>query len=70
MPCSSAFRLTLTEYIAEERIAYASRQLIATSDPITDIAYASGFQSISRFNAAFRKINDCTPRAYRKRYVD
>ncbi|MGB3801206.1 MAG: helix-turn-helix domain-containing protein, partial [Lewinella sp.] len=60
-----AFLLSLSEYITTERIAYASRQLVTTGHPITEIAFASGFNSLSRFNAAFRKINLCTPRAYR-----
>lgn len=61
-----AFRMTLGEYITAERVAYASRQLVTTSLPVTEIAYASGFHSVSRFNAAFRKINGCTPREFRK----
>ncbi|WP_116124364.1 helix-turn-helix domain-containing protein [Lewinella sp. IMCC34183] len=61
-----AFSLSISEYITTERIAYASQQLMATVTPITEIAFASGFNSLSRFNAAFRKSNRCTPRAYRK----
>lgn len=61
-----AFGRTLTEYISEERILCAQRELLTTEKSITEIAYDCGFNSISRFNAAFLKMNGCTPRKYRK----
>ncbi|GGF50843.1 helix-turn-helix domain-containing protein [Echinicola rosea] len=63
------FGSTLSEYITEERISHAQRKLVATDKSITDIAFDCGFNSISRFNAAFLKINGCTPREFRKRYL-
>lgn len=60
------FRCTINEYITEERIAHAQRQLLTTQTSINQIALESGFNSLSRFNAAFLKINGCTPREYRK----
>jgi len=62
------FGITLSEYITEERISHAQRRLVATDQSITDIVFDCGFNSISRFNAAFLKINGCTPREYRKMY--
>lgn len=59
------FGFTLSAYIADHRIAHAQRMLTATATKITDIAFASGFNSISRFNATFRKHCNCTPREYR-----
>lgn len=64
-----AFGRTLSEYIMEERISNAQRKLVATDVSITEISYACGFNSISCFNAAFLKINGCTPREFRKRYL-
>jgi len=64
-----AFGSTLSEYITEERISHAQRKLIVTDTSITEIAFECGFNSISRFNAAFQKINHCTPREFRKRYL-
>lgn len=61
------FGYTLSEYIAEERIADAQRRLVLTDDHIIEIAYECGFNSISRFNSAFLKISGCTPREYRRR---
>ncbi len=61
------FSYTLYEYIIQERIAHAQRKLILSDSSVTGIAFDSGFNSISRFNAAFLNINGCTPREYRKR---
>lgn len=63
-----AFGSTLSEYIIEERISHAQRKLVTTSTSITEIAFACGFNSISRFNAAFIKKNSCTPREFRKNH--
>ena len=63
-----AFGRTLSEYIMEERISHAQRKLVATDTSITQIAFECGFNSISRFNAAFQKMNRCTPRNFRKKY--
>ena len=63
-----AFGCTLSDYIITERISHAKRNLVATNKSITEIAYECGFNSISRFNEAFLKINKCTPREFRKRY--
>lgn len=63
-----AFGCTLNDYIIEERISQAKRNLVATNKSITEISFECGFNSISRFNAAFRKVNHCTPREFRKKY--
>ena len=61
-----AFGSTISEYITEERISNAKRKLATTDNSITEIAYECGFNSISRFNEAFLKMNNCTPREFRK----
>lgn len=63
-----AFGSTLSEYIVEERVSHAQRKLVTTDHSITEIAFECGFNSISRFNAAFLKGNGCTPRQFRKNY--
>lgn len=63
-----AFGSTLSDYITEERISHAQRKLVATNNSVTEIAFDCGFNSISRFNAAFLKISACTPREYRKQF--
>jgi AraC-like DNA-binding protein len=62
------FGMTLNEYVIQERISHAQRKLVSSDKNITDILYECGFNSISSFNAAFRKINKCTPREFRKKY--
>jgi AraC family transcriptional regulator, melibiose operon regulatory protein len=63
-----AFGSTLSDYIIAERISHAQRKLLTTERGITDIAFDCGFNSIGRFNAAFQKINQCTPRDFRKKH--
>ena len=60
------FGCTLSEFIVAERITHAQRKLLASHLSITQIAFDCGFNSVSRFNSAFLKINGCTPREYRK----
>lgn len=62
------FGMSLSEYLIQERISHAQRKLVSTDISITEILYECGFNSISSFNAAFRKINKCTPREFRKKY--
>lgn len=63
------FGVTLSDYLLEHRIAHAERMLATTSENVTSIAYASGFGSISRFNAAFKQASGCTPTEYRRRHL-
>ncbi|MDT0687395.1 helix-turn-helix domain-containing protein [Autumnicola psychrophila] len=62
-----AFHTTIYDYIIQERIMHSQRKLITTNNKITDIAFDCGFNSINRFNTAFQKLNNCTPREYRKK---
>jgi AraC family transcriptional regulator of adaptative response / DNA-3-methyladenine glycosylase II len=48
-----------------QKILFAKKLLSETDLPVTQIAFASGFGSIRRFNAAFRKIYGSTPSAVR-----
>lgn len=63
------FGITLSDYLVDHRISHAQRLLATTSDKITEIAYDSGFNSISRFNAAFKKSCGCTPREFRQQHL-
>ena len=63
-----AFGITLHQYLTENRIYHAQNQLATTDAKILDVSLDSGFRSISRFNAAFRRICGCTPRQYRTRF--
>ncbi len=48
------------------RLMFAKRLLIQTNAPITEIAMASGFNSLRRFNDAFKKAFDIPPSHGRK----
>ena len=61
-----SFGITLSDYLLDHRISHAQRMLTATQTKVTEIAFDCGFNSISRFNAAFKKSCGCTPRQYRK----
>lgn len=60
-----AFGTTLIDYITHHRVSHAQRLLATTDEKIVNIAFSSGFNSISRFNEAFRRACGCTPREYR-----
>ncbi|WP_145169322.1 helix-turn-helix domain-containing protein [Rubripirellula lacrimiformis] len=60
------FGTTMTTFITQHRISHAQRLLVTTSEAILDIALESGFQSLSRFNEAFKATCGCSPRDYRK----
>jgi AraC-like DNA-binding protein len=61
----TVFVTTLTEYLTQQRLSHAQRLLVTTQGKILDIAMASGFGSVSRFNDVFRKAFGCSPRTYR-----
>lgn len=65
-----AFGTTLIEYLTHHRVSHAQRLLATTDEKIVDVAFGSGFNSISRFNEAFRRSCGCTPRAYRLQHAN
>lgn len=58
---SSPFDLALAQ-----RLTTATKLLAETRTPITQVAYASGFQSLRRFNAAFREHYRLSPTEWRR----
>ena len=50
------------------RLAHASRLLIETNLPISQIAYSCGFNNISNFNRIFKKKKECMPKEFRENY--
>ena len=53
-----AFGTTLIDYITHHRVSHVQRLLATTDKKIVDIAFSSGFNSMSRFNEAFREARD------------
>lgn len=62
------FGSTLVDHLTHHRVFHAQRLLATTDQKIVDIAFSSGFNSISRFNEAFRRACGCTPRAFRTQH--
>ncbi|MBS0262890.1 MAG: helix-turn-helix domain-containing protein [Planctomycetes bacterium] len=60
------FGTTMTRFITDHRISHAQRLLATTQHSILSVALAAGFQSLSRFNGAFKAACGCSPRDYRK----
>jgi len=54
------------ELAQTHRLLLAKRLLVDTTLPVTRIAYASGFQSLRRFNAAFNERYRMSPSALRR----
>lgn len=57
--------LRLVEYIARVRLERATELIVAGRQPITEIAFACGFRSLSQFNRTFRRLTGRSPREWR-----
>jgi len=60
------FGTTLNRFLVDHRIQHAQRMLVTSDENILQIAFDSGFNSLSRFNAAFKDLCGATPRGFRK----
>ncbi len=58
--------LRFVEYIQAVRIDHVCQLLERPDCSISEAAFASGFQSLSQFNRAFRKLKGTSPRNWRK----
>lgn len=59
--------MTFTQYLHNYRINQAIKFLNETTDPITEIAFKSGFESIKTFNRVFKQLKGCSPSSYKKK---
>ncbi len=59
------FHATPAELIASARLATAREKLLATDAPLAEVAFASGYESLSAFHDAFRIRTGLTPSAVR-----
>lgn len=57
----------LSEYILEEKIAYAKRRLLESEDTVLAIAKDTGFESPQYFSVVFRRQTGMSPGEYRHR---
>ncbi len=59
---------SLSDYIIDIRLGYASRMLIDSQIPVADICFHSGFNNLSNFNRIFKKKKNCSPKEFRDTY--
>ena len=59
------YKTTPARYIKQERLANAAKLLISTQEPISGIAYESGFVDVTTFSANFQEYYSTSPSQYR-----
>lgn len=59
--------ITIRDYLLQYRLTNAQRLLLMTNDKVVDVAFASGFGSLSAFYDAFARALKESPQAYRRR---
>lgn len=58
--------MTFTEYLALVRVAKAKKLLVNPQMRISEVAFESGFSSITHFNRTFRKLTGQSPTSFRR----
>jgi len=66
----SAMGITVSEYIHEEKLKYASKMLTESDKSISEIAYEIGYQDAKFFRKIFVRKFGMTPSEYRKHLPD
>jgi AraC-like DNA-binding protein/ligand-binding sensor protein len=59
--------MTFTDYLARVRVEMVKNILLNPQKRVSEAAYAAGFQSLSQFNRAFRRVAGESPTSYRER---
>lgn len=59
---------TVSEFIMELRLGYASRMLVDTTKSIAEISFLCGYNNLSHFNRVFRRKKGCSPGEFRQQY--
>ncbi|HTN07357.1 AraC family transcriptional regulator [Agriterribacter sp.] len=65
---SKTMKKPFFEFLNEYKINRACKLLIETDKQISEICYASGFESLPFFYRQFKKFKDCQPKTYRMNY--
>ncbi|MDO6429950.1 AraC family transcriptional regulator [Flavitalea sp. BT771] len=60
--------VNFVDFLNDIRLGHASRLLIDTKDPITNIAVSCGFTNISNFNRTFKREKGLTPKDFRAKH--
>jgi AraC-like DNA-binding protein len=59
---------TFSDYVNEVRIGHACQMLIETDKPISDVAWKTGFESLTYFNRVFLKKKKMRPKEFRAKH--
>lgn len=59
------YNVTLSDFINDLKINYASNLLITTNMPIIDVCFTCGFSNVSHFYSVFKQKNNLTPKEFR-----
>ncbi len=59
---------SLSDYIIDIRLGYASSLLVDSSSSIAEICYECGFNNLSNFNRIFKKKKKCSPKEFRENF--
>ncbi len=59
---------TLSDYVIDIRLGFASRQLVDSTKNIAEICYDCGFNNLSNFNRIFKSKRGMSPREFRAMY--
>lgn len=59
---------TLSDYIIDTRLGYATRMLLDTQDSIANISFNCGYNNLSNFNRIFKRKKGCSPSEFRNKY--
>ena len=65
---SKTLKKPFFEYLNEYKINRACKLLIETDKQVSEICYASGFESLPFFYRQFKKFKNCQPKMYRLNY--
>ena len=64
----SVYGSSLAAHMKEHRMEHAAKLLVETRQSIAEIARAVGYDSQSKFSAAFKEAFQCLPKEYRKKH--
>jgi AraC-like DNA-binding protein len=61
--------MTPYQYLLGLRLRRAAGRLLASSEPVSTVAFGSGFGDLSTFNATFRQCFGMNPSQFRRRGI-
>jgi AraC family transcriptional regulator of adaptative response / DNA-3-methyladenine glycosylase II len=63
---TNAYGINAVQVLQTQRLLLARQLLEQTARPVSEVALASGFRSLRRFNALFRERHGCDPSSWRR----